>query len=384
MNHSMGTPAKVHTLPHFRELDGIRGIASLLVFFHHLCNATIAPGNWTPAILELRSVFEFGVAGVDIFFVLSGFLITSLLLRDRTRPAYYRDFYWKRILRIVPVYILCLLAALFFIPHSGGYVLLSALFIANFANVVHVQTAGPFWSLAIEEQFYLLWPTVVRRRSVTTLARCALAIAVFSIAFRFVAAAVGHHNYFLTFLRSDGLAIGALLACRFERSQREHLPLSSDAPIFAAALITGIFLCFGATHFANSSAEIPTAFAAAIFQTGTTFICGGLIALTIACTGSKALSPLRGRFFTFFGLISYALYMIHLYVMRSYDYLRGSLITGDTQGYVIRLIVVFAISIAASVILRYAVELPALSLRKHVLTKPATKAETEAPILASQ
>jgi peptidoglycan/LPS O-acetylase OafA/YrhL len=380
----MGTPAKVHTLPHFRELDGLRGIAALLVFFHHLCNATIPPANWTPAILELRSLFEFGAAGVDIFFVLSGFLITSLLIRDRTRPAYYRDFYWKRILRIVPVYILCLLGALFFIPHSGAYVLLSALFIVNFANVIHIQSSGPFWSLAIEEQFYLLWPTVVRRRSVATLARWALAIAVFSIAFRFVAAAFGHHNYLLTFLRSDGLAVGALIACRFERRQREHLPLSSDAPIFAALLITGIFFCFGAIHFPNSSATVPEAFASAIFQTGVTFICGGLIALTIAYAGSKALSPLRGRFFTFFGLISYAFYMVHLYVMQSYDHLRGALAPGDTHGYVIRLIVVFAISIVVSLILRYTVELPALSLRKRVLTQPATKSETEIPILAAQ
>jgi peptidoglycan/LPS O-acetylase OafA/YrhL len=384
MDQSMGTPAKVHTLPHFRELDGLRGIAALLVFFHHLCNATISPANWTPVILELRSVFEFGVAGVDIFFVLSGFLITSLLLRDRTRPAYYRNFYWKRILRIAPVYILCLLGALFFIPHSGAYILLSALFLANFANVIHIQSFGPFWSLAIEEQFYLLWPTVVRRRSVATLARWALAIAVFSMVFRFVAAAFGHHNYLLTFLRSDSLAVGALLACRFERSQREHLPLSSDTPIFAALLITGIFLCFGAAHVANSSSTVPVAFAAPIFQTAVTFICGGLVALTIAYTGSKALSPLRGRFFTFFGLISYALYMVHLYVMWSYDYFRGSLVPGDTRGYVIRLIAVFAISIVVSLLLRYVVELPALSLRKRVLTQPATKSETELPILVGQ
>jgi peptidoglycan/LPS O-acetylase OafA/YrhL len=384
MDQSMGTPAKVHIFPHFRELDGIRGIAALLVFFHHLCNATIPPGNWTPAILELRSLFEFGAAGVDIFFVLSGFLITSLLIRDRTNPAYYSNFYWKRGLRILPVYMLCILGILFFIPHSRGYALLSVLFIVNFANVFHVQGIGPFWSLAIEEQFYLLWPTVVRRQSIATLARWALALAVVAIALRFAMAAFGHYNYNLTFLRCDGLAFGALLACRFERSQRERRPLSSDVPVFAAALIAGILLCFGAARFANPSAAIPEAFAAATLQTGVTLVCGALTGLVLAYAGSKTLSPLRSRLFTFFGLISYALYMVHLYVMMSYDHFYGFLIPGDTHAYLTRLLVVFAVSIVVSLVLRYLVELPALSLRKRVLTKPVTKVETDLPVLAAQ
>jgi peptidoglycan/LPS O-acetylase OafA/YrhL len=380
----MGNPVKVHTLPHFRELDGIRGIAALLVFFHHLCNASITPGNWSPAILALRGVFEFGVAGVDIFFVLSGFLITSLLIRDRTSPAYYSDFYWKRALRILPVYALCILGVLFFIPHSRGYVLLSVLFLANFANVFHIQGVGPFWSLAIEEQFYLLWPSVVRRRSVATLTRWALAIAGLSVVLRFASAAAGHHNYVLTYLRCDSLAVGALLACRFERSQREQRSLSSDGPIFAAAAIAGVLLCVGAFGPANHSAAIPAAFASAVFQTGLTLVCSGLIGLVLAFAGSKVLALLRSRVLTFFGLISYAFYMVHLYVMGSYDQLRGVLIPGDTRAYVLRLLVVFVASIAVSLLLRYVVELPALSLRKHVLTKPVTKAETEVSILAVQ
>ncbi|HMF62558.1 MAG TPA: acyltransferase [Edaphobacter sp.] len=376
----MGTAtiSKPHTLPHLRELDGMRGIAALIVFFHHLCSASIYTNNWGPGVLFLRNLFEYGTSGVDVFFVLSGFLITSLLIRDRQSPAYYRDFYWKRALRILPLYVLCLFGVLLLIPHSTGYVLVSALFIANFANAFHIQSAGPFWSLAIEEQFYLLWPTVVRRRSVSTLGHWALAIAVTAVLLRFASAIVGHHNYYITFLRCDGLAVGALIACRFERRQREHLRLSADDSLFVAALVIGALLC--TVPFALPSTTVGIAFAEAFRQTGITLICGGIVGLLIAHTESKGLAPLRSRFLTFFGLISYALYMIHLYVMGAYDHIRGPLPIGDTRAYATRILVVFAITIVASLLSRYLVELPALSLRKHVLKKTAPEAETEAPI----
>ncbi len=374
------TTPKPHSLPHLRELDGMRGIAALLVFFHHLCSASIHPEreHWGPGVLALHNLFQYGTAGVDVFFVLSGFLITSLLIRDRESPAFYRDFYWKRALRILPLYILCLLGVLLCIPHSGGSVLLSALFIANFANVFHVQATGPFWSLAIEEQFYLLWPTVVRRRSISTLGHWALAIAAGAVLLRFASAAVGHFNYYLTFLRCDGLAVGALLACRFERRQREHLRLSTDSLLFITALLVGILLC--AVPFALPSAANILAIAAAFRQTGITLICGGIIGLLIAHTESRILAPLRSPGLTFFGLISYALYMTHLYVLRVYEHLRGPLAAGDSRAYATRLLVVFAITIAASLLSRYLVELPALSLRKRVLTRPAPEAETEIPL----
>lgn len=380
MEHSPS--AKSHSLPHLRELDGMRGIAALLVFFHHLCSASIhlESGQWGPGIAALHNVFEYGTAGVDVFFVLSGFLITSILIRDRQNPAYYRDFYWKRGLRILPLYILCLLGVLLFIPHTTAYVILSALFVANFANSFHVATSGPFWSLAIEEQFYLVWPTVVRRRSITQLSHWAFAIAGSAVVLRFVAASVGHYNYFLTPLRCDGLAVGALIACRFERRQRNSGRLSSrfDDRLFAVALLLGGLLCV--LPYALPSIAHILAYAAAVSQTGVTLICGGIIGLLVSHTGSRLLAPLRGRLLTFFGLISYALYMIHLYVMRIYDYLRGPLTPGDTQAYSTRLFSVLVITIAVSLLSRYLVELPALSLRRRVLTKPAPQAESESPL----
>src|SRR5271154_492229 len=161
--------ARSSHLHHIRELDGVRGIAALMVFFHHVCFASLSPVGWNQPVHFLWTISSMGDSGVDLFFVLSGFLITSLLLPARESPAYYHDFYWKRALRILPLYILCMLGVLFFVSGSRGYVILCALFLSNFAWLFHVETAGPFWTLAIEEQFYLIWPTVVRRRSVAEL-----------------------------------------------------------------------------------------------------------------------------------------------------------------------------------------------------------------------
>ncbi|MEO6910516.1 MAG: acyltransferase [Edaphobacter sp.] len=357
-----------YVLPHIHELDGVRGIAVLLVFFHHLCFASIHPAGWNALVMGLYGVFRYGMVGVDIFFVLSGFLITSLLIRDRQGRSYYQDFYWKRALRILPLYILCMLGVLLFIPSSKGYVLLSALFIANFANVFHVTAVGPFWSLAIEEQFYLIWPTVVRRRSVEQLGRWALGIAIAVFIARLAAAAIGHHNYFLSFLRCDGLAVGALIACRYQEKQKNDLRLIRDSIICIAAVMAGVL--FFAVGIKLSSFEVKTAYGAALLQTGIVLICGGLIGLVIENSGHKLLSPLRSPLLTFFGLISYALYMVQLYVLMAYDHFRGPLTPGDIKGYFMRILIVLALTIGVSLLSRYLVELPALGLRKRVLRHP--------------
>ena len=372
------TQTRLRSLPHLRELDGVRGIAALLVFFHHICSASIQPEHWGPGVRWLQSFFLGGTVGVDIFFVLSGFLITSLLIRDRESPSYYRDFYWKRALRILPVYFACLLGILLFIPGSRGYVLLAALFIANFANVFHIEPAGPFWSLAVEEQFYLIWPTLVRRRSVHQLRNWAIGIIGTVILLRVIAAGFGHHNYHITPMLCDELAAGALLACGFERRQRENLKSSAHDPLFIAALVIGLLLFF-LSNLPPISQQL--AIAATIYQTATMLLCAAAIGLIISHTESKLLGFLRSRVLTFFGLISYAFYMVHTYVMQVYDRMRP-LTAGDTPAYATRLVIVLAITIVVCLLSRYLIELPAQSLRKRVL-KPRL-VETSEPAAARQ
>jgi peptidoglycan/LPS O-acetylase OafA/YrhL len=92
----------VERLRHIRALDGLRGIAYLLVIGHHCFSTRLPPGTWPFADRILISVFSFGAFGVDLFIVLSGYLITTLLLIDRKGPHYFRNFYVKRAFRILP------------------------------------------------------------------------------------------------------------------------------------------------------------------------------------------------------------------------------------------------------------------------------------------
>ncbi len=243
---------------------------------------------------------------------------------------------------------------------------MAALFVVNFASVFHVPAVGPFWTLAIEEQFYLLWPTVVRRRSVAQLIRWSVGIGLSAVILRLVAASFGHHNYDLTFLHCDGLAIGAFIACCY--SQRNSTNASSSilqarwiVAAFAAGLVLFVirFLPFGNAR--------EGAFLAASGQTGITLLAGSIIAFVIVHSGAGYLAIFRSRLFTFFGLISYAFYMVHMYVLMAYDHLRGPLAGGDLSAYAVRFFAVLAISVGISLLMYYLIERPALSLRRYVL-----------------
>src|SRR5687767_2907742 len=156
-------------------LDGLRGIAIILVMLHHF--TYYRPNSGIDA--QIASVLFFGWAGVDLFFVLSGFLITGILLDTRDSKRYFSTFYARRTLRIFPLYYLVLLLAFVVLPKFPALhpVLLGQvgpvdlppqwpywLYLTNFSIAdggwVHgwVDVA---WSLAIEEQFYLVWPLMI-------------------------------------------------------------------------------------------------------------------------------------------------------------------------------------------------------------------------------
>lgn len=370
--------ASSRRLGHIRELDGVRGLAAIMVFFHHLCFTSIEPAGWGAPVRLLRTVSIAGGYGVDLFFVLSGFLITSLLIEARGHRSYYHDFYWKRALRILPLYIACLIGVAIFIPGSRDYVLLSAFFISNFAWIFHVLSNGPFWTLAIEEQFYLLWPTVVRRRSIAQLRHWALAIGLGAVLLRFIAAIFGHRNYYFTFFHCDGLAFGALLAYWYCRKRPAEGITSREIRAIGITFLFGL-LCVAIASL-PASGERAVSFSAAFLLTGVTLLCGSAIAFLISRTGQKRLAVLRSPLLTFFGLISYAMYMTHLYVMEAYDHFRGPLVPGDNAAYLLRFVAVLGITILLCVLIRYLIELPAMRLRKYVLAKPTPPTRGEPPV----
>lgn len=353
---------------HIAELDGLRGFAALCVAFHHLVATSIKPAAWQHPIQWIYSVSVYGAFGVDIFFVLSGFLITSLLLLDRDRPYYFHNFYWKRALRILPLYLIVLGLLAWILPDSRPYVIISLLFVTNFANVFHVTSSGPFWTLAIEEQFYLCWPQLVRRLPPVRLYRVALFLCFIEPLLRLGAITVHHHNFWLTPFRCDGLAMGAVLAC-----QNHLFKLQEDDVVAArwwkstgrwAASLGSIIVvaCVIGANFA--SVELITE---ALFLSGIALLSYGCIAYAITHPRSTVLAVFRNPIMVFFGDISYCFYISHLYIIRMYDHWRGSLQPGDVAALVIRAGTVISVTVILCIFSRYAIERPAQSLRRYVL-----------------
>ncbi len=192
---------------HVPALDGLRGIAILLVIAHH---AGIAENGWV---------------GVDLFFALSGFLITGILVRAKDRPHYYRNFLARRALRIFPVCyaylvaVLLLEPALHHLPLPTGQWPVWA-YLTNVAVSLHGWDSVPFpaehlWSVAVEEQFYLLWPAVVLACSPSRLRRMCAGGIVVALALRIALTyrdATWVANYVLMPTRMDALLLGAAVA----------------------------------------------------------------------------------------------------------------------------------------------------------------------------
>ncbi len=356
--------------PHIRELDGVRGIAALMVFAHHVLRA---PGDWHGFTGSIIAVSEYGNTGVDLFFVLSGFLITSLLYKDRYSDSYWHDFYWKRALRILPLYFV-VLAVMAAFGMQLSYLLLCLTFLANCANLFHLFPLGPFWSLAIEEQFYLVWPAVLRRRSLHGIRRIAITVAAGSAGLRFLLAFWSHENYVFTPLHCDGLAFGAWLACEYLNEDRRMLRRFLSLLLVAGGtLVAGVRILLPGTRYQFLFA--PTS------QTGIVLITGALVGLVIWSSGSFWLAPLRSRLLTFFGLISYAFYMLHDYAIALYDHHFRSPYTQTPSWFWTRAVMVLLGSVVFSVISRYALELPAMSLRRFVLYRPSPDPKAGEPSL---
>ena len=196
-------------------LDGVRAVAALLVMFFHFSLANQLP----EAIKKLSSL---GQTGVDLFFVLSGFLITRILVSSRSSPYYFSHFYIRRALRIMPLYYLFLMLwffvrpVLFSIPTAPFLQQVwSWLFLENIPltfTAIPTQGPNPYWSLAVEEHFYLLWPMLVYALPHRSLKGMLLAIIFLSPAVRMLFLAHGWGVYYFTFTRIDSLAFGALVA----------------------------------------------------------------------------------------------------------------------------------------------------------------------------
>ncbi|MEI6412092.1 MAG: acyltransferase, partial [Bacteroidota bacterium] len=237
------------------SLDGVRGLATVMVLTGHFLFADVYRNQWW---FEMA---HSGWLGVDLFFVLSGFLITGILLKSKGKPHYFREFYRRRFLRIFPLYYAVIIYAalaivlidrapehlwkgydslgwfLAFIPNFALAFKNDWLWQTNWAGLNHL------WSLAVEEQFYMFWPLIVWIMPRKLLGvSCAVLLCVGVVSRQLTDHVYGTlwsmGSYVLPFCRMDGLAGGSLLAILLHTNK---IKLGG----FEQAIIRDItFLCF--------------------------------------------------------------------------------------------------------------------------------------------
>jgi len=242
----MGEPSSQGRIP---ELDGLRGIAILLVLGTHY----IIVSGQSQVASFFQGVFLLGWSGVDLFFVLSGFLIGGILLDVRASPSYFRTFYIRRFFRIIPVYYLWIVLYLLLVgvggsllrahtrtgtvPPLGFDIYAHFLFLQNFAIVNYIAISEYWfahtWSLAVEEQFYLVSPLLVRlctrRRLSVLLGTLILAAPLIRLFVRSHFAEGPWLAYRLMPCRADSLACGMLAAVLWRsESFRERVTASGN------------------------------------------------------------------------------------------------------------------------------------------------------------
>lgn len=317
----MSLPARKSPEPLVRpvmpELDSLRGIAILLVLFFHGFDVAGAMSQLRGVVRYFAILSFGGWTGVNLFFVLSGFLITGILLDSKSRPDYYRRFYIRRALRILPAFYL-LLILLWILPKTGWlegrhvgwqYIGLSFLYLANLSPLFGVSAQYfALWSLAVEEHFYLFWPAVVRCFSRRTLLWCAASIFVLcpvlrGIDFRWIHGASAGY----TWLVSDGLAIGAFVGVlsRGRLSERPAM-LKFSFVCFMAAI--GMFVClapFGIWRGGTLVGAIFRDTAVNVFYTG-------FLGTTLLIGSSRWKRIVQRPVLQWFGGISYGLYLVHM------------------------------------------------------------------------
>ena len=315
---------------HFPGLDGLRGVAVLMVLFQHY--------------VLVRLWLQWAWVGVRIFFVLSGFLITGILYDTRHADRRWSVFYWRRALRIFPLYygVLLLGMALYpffrWVAHPSW--ILWPLYLQNYARFIwpldipsgvvdHLRSSrfsnppfflfyGHFWSLAIEEQFYLVWPLVVfavKRRerlmqiciwviALSPLARCLTCLTVPQVLLE-----AGFEERF-TLLQCDSLLIGALFAL-WMRGPHPDFTVLGKRLLWgvAAAVAVAEVICKTVFH----RMIVPNVVQPTFPTLGYTLINLGAIAIILLAIdpGTLVSKFLGNRLLRYLGMISYGFYVFH-------------------------------------------------------------------------
>ncbi len=381
---------------HYRELDGLRGIACLAVLLDH-CVVSVIPPGALPGLYRLSAWL---LGGVDLFFVLSGFLIGGILLDHKGAANYFRVFWIRRIGRIMPVYYLLMLS--FFVmlaikPWLGAPwldtflfkdtmpVWTYPLFVQNFAQALDGGDGGArwvasTWSLAIEEQFYLLLPPLIyllRRRSVTALAVACIVAALLVRAFAWRVSGSWFTGYFLLPGRMDALMFGVLAALAVRhvatmRVLRRRRRLLDVAALLVVAALSSNVLAYVGGH---TTPALSLLIQSTDFTLKAALFCTMIVRVFLVDAGSLYRRALASGPLVGLGFVSYPLYMYHPAInglLHGWAFGRAPEIT-DARHVAVALAVV-ALSIALAWVSTHFLELPIRRLAHRVAYRPAPAA----------
>jgi peptidoglycan/LPS O-acetylase OafA/YrhL len=322
MTVKVDTPGVSDTPRHIPALDGLRAIAILLVIPHNVyvfetTRGWLAPFAW---------IANAGWIGVQLFFVLSGFLITRNLLDSRGAPNYYSAFFGRRILRIFPLYFLVLTFFLLVLPELVD---LSAnvrssyanqkwlwLFLSNWAQPFgkEVYWFPHFWSLAVEEQFYLLWPLIIASTPTRRLIPVCLTLVVAALAIRVAlleAGATPEMLYMFTVCRMDALAIGALAAVLVGIPEFMTIVRKRATLLLAAAFVLfGVGALFTHSYTAYDSGTLTLGHSLLALSLTTVLL--AVIAGSTNRVATWVSAALRVPALRSVGKFSYAMYVFHI------------------------------------------------------------------------
>jgi peptidoglycan/LPS O-acetylase OafA/YrhL len=314
------------------ELDAVRGIAVLLVL---LCHSYIIQ-PMPQGIPFLKDLFDLGWSGVDLFFVLSGFLISGILLDTKDSKNYFSSFYARRVLRIFPLYFLCVIGYFHVIlpvaHHFGKWLLLDNslelwfwLYLSNwklaFSQSETTNFLQHFWSLAIEEQFYMFWPLVVFFTGRRWLPYVCLTMIGVSFALRCIYAQ-NHFGtlflYYLTPFRVEPLAFGSLAAVLVRNASA--LSILRNGRLLCGIAAGGLFMLL-ATLLTGRTTNVAGPPMAIFGFTSFAVIYTCLVLYAYIFSGSPVwlAAQLRKPVLRSFGKYSYAIYVFHYPLFIAYS-----------------------------------------------------------------
>ncbi len=302
---------------YFKGLNGIRAIAAVGVMISHTFQELHHFG------FKRVGSLQFGGVGVTIFFTLSGFLITYLLLKEKEKyqNISIKKFYLRRILRIWPLYffyifLVFLIYTFVFHKSTANYqfIYLYIFFVSNIAFNLNIypECLGHLWSISIEEQFYIFWPWVIKysRHLVKFLFILVISLITLRIGLKFLSVHINNKIPFsiISCMRFDNMAIGALFAIGYYNNLPKLMKVSKSIVV---QLLFGFVILLALTNQFNYFS---------IFGDDVASIITGLFIIN-QVTGIKKTTLLENRPMIFLGQISYGIYVYHIFVITLLNWL---------------------------------------------------------------